>query len=318
MRIFFIVCAVVPLAMAPAQAFAWGMDGHRTVGAIADKILVGTAAGKQVKSLLKDGNLEKYAIWADCAKRYCTDWYDDEMRSYVKANPKHKSYHYTDIPIQEASYSATSFGADENDVVHILEQCIGVLRNAGPAFPNPHGFTRRQALILIAHLVGDIHQPLHVGAVYIGPDSQFVNPNSRGATFEATEGGNFLMLTKSANLHSYWDGTLVEDLKKSSTIAAFAAAIAPLSVPWKNTGDIGTWPKAWAGESLKLSAQVQSPLRLGPREMSTPSRAGEKPHPEWQVTSKPASYRSDSDAIAKMQLSRAGHRLAELLRTIWP
>lgn len=318
MRILSIVCAGLLLLMTPGRAGAWGMDGHRTVGAIADRLLAGTRAGKQVKALLKDGGLEKYAIWADCAKHYCQDWYDDEMKAYVKANPKHKLYHYTDIPIQEAAYSATAFGANENDVVQILQQCISVLRPAGSAVPNPHGFTKRQALILIAHLVGDIHQPLHVGATYVGPDNQFVNPNTQGAKYEETEGGNFLLLTASNSLHSYWDGTLVDDLKKSSTIAAFAAAITPLSVSWKNTGDIATWPQAWADESLKLSAQVQSPLRLGPRQMSMPSRQGEKPHQEWMITGKPASYRGDSDAIAKSQMSKAGHRLADLLQTIWP
>ena len=49
-------------------ALAWGPNGHQTVGAIADKLLAGTHAGSEVKSLLAGGKLRRAALWADCAK----------------------------------------------------------------------------------------------------------------------------------------------------------------------------------------------------------------------------------------------------------
>ena len=38
--------------------------------------------------------------------------------------------------------------------------------------------TRRQALILITHLAGDIVQPLHVGAAFVDKDGRFVVPKT--------------------------------------------------------------------------------------------------------------------------------------------
>ena len=55
------------------DALAWGNDGHRAVGAIADKLLKGTNAEKQIAALLLPGeSLESIANWADCVKgTYC-------------------------------------------------------------------------------------------------------------------------------------------------------------------------------------------------------------------------------------------------------
>ena len=40
----------------PGLAFAWGADGHQSVGAVADKLLEGTKAGAQVKAILGFSN----------------------------------------------------------------------------------------------------------------------------------------------------------------------------------------------------------------------------------------------------------------------
>lgn len=63
MAIFALVCTLYG-----TQAVAWGPNGHHTVGAIADKLLSGTNATKQVRVLLGDIRLQDAAVWADCAK----------------------------------------------------------------------------------------------------------------------------------------------------------------------------------------------------------------------------------------------------------
>jgi len=50
------------------SAMAWGPDGHHTVGAIADHLLVGKPAAAKVSELLGGLSLQDAAVWADCAK----------------------------------------------------------------------------------------------------------------------------------------------------------------------------------------------------------------------------------------------------------
>jgi hypothetical protein len=45
-----------------------GLDGHYSIGAIADRLLVGSKAATEVAALLGGLTLEDAAVWADCAK----------------------------------------------------------------------------------------------------------------------------------------------------------------------------------------------------------------------------------------------------------
>jgi len=250
-------------------AYPWGNDGHHTVGAIADQLIHGRKAEQHVRDLLAGESLQRYAIWADCAKGYCRDWFDEEMRQFVQANPKHHDYHFTDIPVEEDHYSDTSVGASDDDIVHIMVQCIEVLRGNNTPVSNPHGFSERIALILLAHFVGDIHQPLHVGAAYLAPDDTLIDPNQSGAQYEETHGGNYLMLLPTTNLHAYWDADAVKRAMahaRASDAGKYAAKILQGSEPdWQTAGDIASWPNAWASEILPLARDAYTPLRLGPR-----------------------------------------------------
>jgi S1/P1 Nuclease len=185
------------------QVFAWGNDGHRIVGAIADRLIKGRQAEKQVDALLLPGeNLENVANWLDCVKGSNCGPQTPEMIAYTSANPLHQEYHYTDIPFQNAHYRDGAVGSSDHDVVQILKQAIAVLRGKDDDASNPHHFTRRQALLLVVHLVGDIEQPLHVGNEYIGKDGGFVVPQQAnqvdGTNIFDAHGGNSLLLDEAA------------------------------------------------------------------------------------------------------------------------
>ena len=196
---------MLALALALGSAFtatdvlAWGSDGHRVVGAIADQLLAGSQAQKQVAALLLPGeSLEKIANWADCVKGSYCGAQTPEMLAYVAANPKHGQYHYTDIPFQNAHYRDGAVGSAHDDIVQTLKQAIAVLAGKGDDMSNPHHFTPRQALLLLTHLAGDIHQPLHVGAAYVGKNGKFVVPETAARIdglniFDARGGNNFLL-----------------------------------------------------------------------------------------------------------------------------
>ncbi|WP_300753539.1 S1/P1 nuclease [Janthinobacterium sp.] len=343
-------------AFASGNVLAWGNDGHRAVGAIADQLLKGTAAQAQLNTLLLPGeSLEKISTWADCVKgSYCGPQ-TPEMLDYVAANPKHSEYHYTDIPFQNAHYHDHAVGSADDDVVQTLKQAILVLQGKDDAASNPHQFTKRQALILITHLVGDIHQPLHVGAAFVARDGRFVVPATQAqvdevAIFDARGGNNLLLddakitalsdasipaplaveedaakpastYPKSATrpLHSYWDSTVVDYAMRrlsTRTPEQFAReVIASGPQVSVNTGAPVTWPYQWADQSLAASKIAYADVVAGPATQQT-GRKGEVYH-VWALTV-PDNYPVPSSALAKQQLIEGGYHLASLLQAIWP
>lgn len=71
LRLAFAVAGLFCLVNPPA-ASAWGYQGHKVVGAIADKLLTDNAK-QQVKRLLGEHiKLQQAGPWADCVKERST------------------------------------------------------------------------------------------------------------------------------------------------------------------------------------------------------------------------------------------------------
>ena len=345
-----VLALAVSCAFVSTGALAWGNAGHRAVGAIADQLLQGSNAQKQIQALLLPGEtLESIANWPDCVKgNYCGPQ-SQEMRDYVAANPKHSEYHYTDVPFQLTQYHDHGVGTADDDIVQTLKQAIAVLQGKGDATTNPHNFTRRQALILIVHLAGDIHQPLHVGAAFVGKDGKFVVPNKQADIdginiFDARGGNNFLLdngkLTEMSSgvippgepvpvkegvpaaltkpFHSYWDTTVVDYAMRrlsTKTPEKFAeAVIASKPDVNKNTGPVATWPYQWADDALIVSKEAYRDVTTGKVTQMT-SKSGEK-YNTWSLEV-PQNYPVPSSQIAKVQLTKGGYHLAAMLQAIW-
>ncbi len=341
-------------AFVSGHAQAWGNDGHRAVGAIADQLLKGSNAQKQLALLLQPGeSLESIANWADCVKgTYCGPQ-TAEMQAYVSANAKHSEYHYTDIPFQNGDYHDGEVGSGENDIVQTLKQAIAALQGKTDAASNPHGFTKRQALLLITHMTGDIHQPLHVGAAYVGKDGKFAAPkltaNVDTVNLFDARGGNNLLLddqklsASSATLipakdaadakpvvlgasksltkpfHSYWDSTVVDYAMRrvsAKTPEQFAhIVIDGKPVVAANTGDVSSWPYQWANDALQVSKLAYADVTPGQITAQT-GKKGDVYY-TWGVDV-PQNYPVPSSALAKTQLIKGGYHLASLLEAIWP
>jgi len=342
------------LALASAfvslDAAAWGGDGHRAVGAIADRLLKGTNAEKQIAALLQPGEtLQSIANWPDCVKgTYCGPQ-SPEMVEYTTANPKHSEYHYTDVPFQLEHYHDHGVGTSEVDIVQTLKQAIAVLQGKTDPALNPHKFTKRQALILLTHMTGDIHQPLHVGAAFVSKDGRFVVPKTHAEVDEAaifdSRGGNNLLLDDekltqlSANLippgepkpiregvpksltkpfHSYWDSTTVDyafrrvQTKTPGQFAQFAIDSKPAIKA--NSGDPVTWPYQWADDALVVSKFAYADVVPGKITPQT-SKKGDTYY--TFALEVPANYPVPSSQIAKEQLIKGGYKLAEVLKAIY-
>ncbi len=332
--------AIVALffALFATIAAPWGPDGHHTVGALADR-LIGAHARAQVQALLGGLTLEQAAVWADCAKGvdpakdfaytsagkfpecaiFETPDGEAEMIDFVRRNdtncPRvpgdescHKQYHYSDEAIQRARYHLGDVGTRPFDVVAAIAAATHVLK--GDPAPAPFDIkSPREALLLLAHYVGDIEQPLHVGAVYLDASGAVVDPAA--GTFDpatATQGGNIITTIhvatnrRSENFHATWDD-IPAALQSSHIDAAWLAQARKVPA---SRGSIYDWPTQWGSGTLTQARHAVQGLQFGPQQGGL-----------WTV---PLDGRYDDgmQAVKKRQLTEGGARLAQLLDTIWP
>ena len=68
-------------------------------------------------------------------------------------------------------------GTNEHDLVGAVTAAIAVLRDMTPSGPFSIA-DKKEALFLLAHFLGDLHQPLHVGAVYLDEHGRLVDPDA--------------------------------------------------------------------------------------------------------------------------------------------
>ena len=83
-------------------------------------------------------------------------------------------------------------GRFEFDIVKMIPFCIRVLKGEVPE-TNERAITKSIAVILLTHYMGDIHQPLHVGAEFFDANGKPFHPTPQNIGF-ADQGGNKLTL----------------------------------------------------------------------------------------------------------------------------
>jgi hypothetical protein len=313
------ICCVAGLS---TSAFGWGREGHQTVGAIADLLIAGTPAAQKVLEIIGTESLGHASTWADEVEYGRPT---DDGTAYLTRNPEHANYHYTDIPIQDSAYDERAPGASPNDVVHALVRCIAVLKS-GVDSPQ---LTQREALRLLVHFTGDIHQPLHVGAAYLTPAGKLVRPTTpEQAEAQQDHGGNWILWKRPGGqkkLHGYWDADTVNNAMAAAGLATppeFAAYLKAHESPgWSSTSPVEKWPQEWANEMLPLARKIHEQLTLGPAETVTEKNHLKVmvTHPRWPATCRDeAAYDKWATEVATKNITRAGFRLAAVLRSIWP
>jgi hypothetical protein len=167
-RILYLLSAVLMIQ----NAVAWGPVGHKIVAQIAEDQLT-LQAKKAVEKLLPGQSLAAVSNWADSIK---------SKPEWVQT----KSWHFVSIPDDETYETSEHHPA--GDIITAITDMVSVLKS--PSFSE---LNKQQALMFIVHLVGDIHQPLHVG-----------RPDDRG--------GNSIKVVfdgRSMNLHSLWDSGMI-------------------------------------------------------------------------------------------------------------
>ncbi|MGI9115364.1 MAG: hypothetical protein DLM52_13340 [Chthoniobacterales bacterium] len=355
--------ALAAFALLAGNAAAYGPLGHEIVGGIADRKLDGTSAGAKVTALLQGMTLQRVSNIADEIKAWDKKGADDvdayphypqaraieqQLREFWKANPPspdasdatptHHWFHYTDVPVLDAEkYGDGETGRGNWDIVHVIPYCIAVLRGETPE-DNPRKITKAIAVILLAHLLGDIHQPLHVGADYFSDGGQPVDPD-RGTAGIGDEGGNTLSFVENAtaeharhyyhSFHGFWDLDAVrnvvigtpDELKKENREAVYNPAKEKLitdlagSEPkkWRTLGDAKTWAEQWANEILPIAREAHRRVEF--EHVHREEKDG-RVFAKGEAHETGSGYREWASAVVRDELHKAGWRLAELLARI--
>ena len=350
-----------------ASLFGYDQDGHEIVGAIADKLIANTPAGQKIYALTDGITLRKASFMPDEIKAWDKNGVDDmkafphyadhskidsQLRDFWRANPptqdrdsavpSHHWFHYTDVPVLNLEkYSDGKTGRTQWDVVHMIAYCVDVLRGEVPE-DNPRKITKSVAVILLAHYVGDIHQPLHVGAEYFNRVGAAVDPD-KGQTGVEDEGGNTLMLRlfhgtpqemakRDLKLHGFWDNEAVmENLPplpdglskderyqliepgKRKMVDQFAQQQpkswrAPTNVALKNYGEF------WADEILPIAKEAHERLQfINVHETIDQGRTVMGGDAREKNTPDHVGYADWAAKTVADELHKAGWRLADLL-----
>lgn len=173
------ICFYIPL-----NSMAWGLLGHRVVAEVADHHLNGKTR-KAIARIIGPGSIAMEANWLD----------------FIKSDPSYKylyNWHFVNVPSGWSFEQMNNFLQTDTNVnaYNRINFVISELKKKD--LPK-----EKQLLYLrvLVHVLGDLHQPMHVG-------------------HKEDLGGNNIKVTwfnKATNLHALWDEALIESQGLSYT-----------------------------------------------------------------------------------------------------
>lgn len=250
------ILSLLLVIIASHQALSWGKTGHRTVGQIAENNLTKKAA-KRIKSILGDESLALCGTWMDDIKSDSTFDYTDD-------------WHWVSVP-DSLTYEQ-SLKNPNGDVIETIYRLINELKSGKLDKSTELNYFR-----MLVHLIGDIHQPLHVGR---GED----------------RGGNKIIVKwfgQPSNIHRVWDSQIIDDFQLSYTELCN-------SLPKPSTEQISIWQSSkvidWANESKSYRSRIY--------DFPADGFIG-------------YSYIYKNKELVKLRINQAGYRLAGILNEIY-
>jgi hypothetical protein len=291
MKIRIAALSLVGGLMTSQQACAWGDDGHKTVALIAQQCLTPSVKQTITSMLAADtDNLTKHdfaseATWADKYRdsNHRKDHYEQTQ-----------NWHFVDMEIKNPNLDVACFGRTPLPkrslasngparacAIDKIEQFQAELKAA-----DTDAEERLMALKFVMHFVGDIHQPLH-------------------SSDNEDRGGNDIKIvadgyphTSKDELHGFWDTQFVDKLgtPPSALADSLVSEITPAKAKEWAAGTVEDWQK----EAFNIAAS---------------DTYGNPPLSKDTVQHLDASYENTAENDVKLQLSRAGVRLAYILNT---
>jgi hypothetical protein len=238
---------------------AWGPKGHDNTVYIAEKHLSQKTL-KQVTEVLEGHSLVYVANWMDNASH--TDEY-----AYTK------TWHYVNVDPEEGTY-ANSVKETAGDAVTAINTLVANLKS-GELSPEEE----RVQLMMLIHIVGDIHCPMHAG-----------QKRDRGGN-----GTQVKYFGKQKKLHSVWDSEIVESAHRWG-YSEWQEQI-DRATPKQQQAYMQGTPNDWIEETVILANDVYE-------------RASE-------VSNMSYDYVAEYTPILEQQFLKGGIRLAKLLEEIY-
>ena len=300
---------VLFLIALPIQA--WFNGGHMTVAYIAYQNLA-PQTRQRVDGLLKLNKMYatwtrgvqpqqrgmvafvRAATWPDCIKEkscapgYTSDGGDtppghstDDRNIGYDDTLMHKYWHFVDLP-----YAAGAPG-EPPKTPNALTEIVLLSAAIGSAASDD---IKSYDVVWLEHMVGDVHQPLHA-------TSRFTKNHPKGDA-----GGNFLAFCDKPctdELHAYWDG-LLGDSPSIAAVTKTGKSLLASGIP--DGADVKD-PAKWVDES---SALAKSTVYVAPISDDNDPSVTISPRPD-------AAYQTNATAVARLRVTLAGYRLAELL-----
>lgn len=176
LRRLIFAAAVLPMAL---QVMAWGQKGHDVTACIAERHLT-PATRAAVDSILEGRSPVYWANWLDNA-------------SHTAEYAYTKTWHYRNVDADKTYFTQPK--NPDGDVVEGIRYAVRVLADTAQTMPN-----RQLAMKILVHLLGDLHQPMHLGHA-------------------SDLGGNRIKVRyfgRDTNLHGIWDTNLLESAHRWS------------------------------------------------------------------------------------------------------
>lgn len=166
------------------EVWAWGQTGHRAVAHVAENHLT-KKAKKELENILGDSSyLPMVSTWMDDIK-------SDKKYSFMY------SWHY--INIDEGETFEDIERSPKGDIVKAIDDMTAILED-----PSASKKKKGMAIKVLTHLIGDLHQPFHVG-------------------HKSDLGGNKVKVTwfgQPSNIHRVWDSEMLKSKELSYTEVA--------------------------------------------------------------------------------------------------
>jgi hypothetical protein len=252
-----IVCIAVLVFINMNAHENWGKTGHRTIAEIANHYLSEKAKSK-IKLILHGKSMAVASTFADEIKS--DDLYDE-----------FKVWHYANANFDE-TYQESNKNED-GDIVVGIQHCINVLKDSRSDEDDQEFYLK-----MLIHLIGDLHQPLHLG-------------------LKEDRGGNDIEVDwfgENSNLHRIWDTEMISTYGMSYTeMAKNKAVFTPDDLKNFADGNLLDWVEDIRKLTKEIYNSVEQREKLGYRYMY-----------DWYET-------------LDKQLHIAGIRLAKILNDIY-
>lgn len=296
-----------------AAAFGWNTGGHMVSGAIAYQVLKAEhpVTIAKVSALLREHPDFEHRWWPRIQEIYvpadeqdlylfmlAARWADDarDDRRYYPPEEQRERWHFVNLPVRFANGPP----APSEEPINIFRGFavnLATVKDESVAAP-----LRAIALAWLFHLVGDVHQPLHVASLY---SSEYPTGDRGGNRFYIRVQADRGVIS----LHQFWDDLIIGSNRFQDTRnRATELRLRPGFQRGKLTELARTDFESWAVKESYLLATKQA--------YWDGELAGSSVRTDAPVL--PPEYVSNAKAVAERRIVLAGYRLAALLRELFP